>query len=147
VPINGVPISFLINDWIPFASCIGGTGYASDIYVLTRKIGPRSVLHGEYHDLSAGAATLAKYFGPNKFQVIQGGKFLLYGRQDETCFNTCLLTRLGLFMSAPWAQARITDVCCATQLVPLSPNADSEYFLNYADLYYAAIPSDEQRPA
>ncbi len=140
IPINGTPVSFLVNDWIPFTSCVGGAGYASDIYILTRRAGARTVLRGEYQNFGPSAAELARNFGANQFRVTDGGKFLVYSNNDETCFNTCLLTRPGLYCSAPWLQARITNVCCSTELTPLSPDITSEYFLNYEDLYQTSVP-------
>ncbi len=143
IPINGVPVSFLVNDWIPFQSCPGGGAgsYVSDIYVLTRRLGNRTVLRGEFQNLTPSAAALAKNFGSQQFRVTDGGKFLVYSKADETCFNTCILTRPGIYVSAPWAQARITNVCCSTTLTPISPDPDTEYFLDYDELYQAAPPS------
>lgn len=143
ISVNGTPISFLVNDWIPFASCPGGgaNSYASDIYILTRQVGPRQVIFGEFQDLGAGAAELNRQFGGG-YRITDGGRFLVYSRQDETCFNTCLITRPGLVISAPWAQARIANVCCSVNsLTPLSPNPGSEYFLAYGDLYQAGPPA------
>lgn len=145
IPINGEPISFLINDWIPFQSCVGGgaDSYSSDVYILTRRIGAREVLRGEYLDLTKAQNLLGEWFG-KQFRVTDGGKFLVYSKVDETCFNTCLITRPGLFLSAPWAQARITDVCCTKQLKPLSPDISTEYFEDFDELYKAEAPSGFQ---
>lgn len=143
VSVNGVPISFLVNDWIPFSSCPGGgaDSYVSDIYILTRQVGPRRVIFGEYQDLRVSANALNQAFGGGH-QVTDGGRFLVYSRKDETCFNTCLLTRPGLVISAPWAQARITNVCCGVDaLTPLSPDPDSSYFLDFGNLYQAELPA------
>lgn len=140
IPVNGTPISFLVNDWIPFASG-PGPNYCSDIYILTRQVGPRQVIFGEFQDLNVSAAELNKQFGGG-YRITDGGKFLVYARALETCFNTCILTKPGLIISAPWAQARITNVCCGgdNALPPLSPNPDSSYFLAYGDLYQATPP-------
>lgn len=143
IPVNGEPISFLVNDWIPFQSCVGGGAgsFSSDIYILTRQLGNRVVLRGEYQSFEAAAAELARNFGSNLFRVTDGGRFLVYSKSDETCFNTCLLTRPGLYLSAPWVQARITDVCCTVNLDPIGPDVQTQYFLNYADLYQAVPPA------
>lgn len=142
IPINGEPVSFLINDWIPFQSCPGGGAgsYVSDIYVLTRRIGNRTVLRGEFQDFSDGAAAMARAMGSNVVRVTDGGRFVVYSKMDELCFNTCLVTRPGIYLSAPWVQARITDVCCSTNLAPLSPDSASEYLLDWDELYPAANP-------
>ncbi len=144
VPVNGRPISFLVNDWIPFQSCPGGgaNSFVTDIYILVRRVGPIEVLRGEYQDLRPSAAELARRFGAGSFQITDGGKFLVYSRLDETCFQTCLLVVPGLYCSAPWAQARISNVCCTVnQLAPLSPDVTTDYFLNVGDLYEAVAPN------
>jgi hypothetical protein len=143
VPINGEPISFLVNNWIPFQSCPdGGAGsYESDIYILVRRVGNRTVLRGEFQNFSAAAAELQALFGNRQFRVTDGGKFLVWSNNTNTCFETCLMTRPGLYLSAPWAQARITNVCCTSELQPLSPQPCNEYFLGYGQLYSAAPPS------
>lgn len=142
IPVNGVPISFLINDWIPFSSCPGGgpNSYVSDIYILTRRVGPTQAIFGEYQDLRSAAEEMNKQFGGG-FRITDNGKFLVYARQDELCFNTCIVTRPGMVVQAPWAQARIANVCCSVDaLAPLSPDPDSEYFLDYNNLYQASLP-------
>jgi hypothetical protein len=140
ISVNGVPISFLVNDWVPWASCPGGGAgsYVTDIYILTRQVGPRQVVFGEYQNLSQASEYLNRVFGGGH-RVTDGGRFVVYGRKDELCFNECIVTRPGLVVSAPWAQARIANVCCTVdQLTPLSPDPDSEYFLDYGSLYTAA---------
>lgn len=140
INVNGINISFLVNDWIPFASCPSGgaDSFVSDVYILTRQVGPRQVIFGEYQDMSQAASTLSRIFGGG-YRVTDGGRFIVYGRADELCFNECIVTRPGLVVSAPWAQARIANVCCSVDAVtPLSPDPDSQYFLDYAHLYSAA---------
>lgn len=139
ISVNGVPVSFLVNDWIPFSSCPGGgaNSYVADIYLLTRQVGPRQVIFGEYQDMSMASDVLNRVFGGGH-RVTDGGRFIVYGRKDELCFNECIITRPGLVVSAPWAQARIANVCCSVdQITPLSPDPDSEYFLDYTHLYTA----------
>ncbi len=153
IPVNGRMVSFLVNDWIPFASCPGGgaNNYVSDIYILTRRIGNRTVLRGEFQDLRASAALMQEYFGDN-YRITDGGKFLLWSVKDNLCFKTCLVTRAGLYLSAPWAQARITDVCCSVSCEqPQSSepcgtagpdNHTNEYFPGFDNLYAASHPAD-----
>lgn len=140
ISVNGVPLSFLVNDWIPFASCPGGgaNSFASDIYILTRRVGPRQVLFGEYQDMTQASEVLNRVFGGGH-GVTDGGRFIVYGRKDELCFNQCIITRPGLVVTAPWAQARIANVCCSVDAItPLSPDPDSTYFLDYTHLYEAS---------
>lgn len=140
VNIHGTPVSFLVNNWIPIASCPGGGAgsYASDLYVLTRQVGPRQVVFGEFQNLSSASEYLNRVFGGGH-RVTDGGRFVVYGRKDELCFNECIVTRPGLVISAPWAQARIANICCSvTEIDPLSPDPDSDYFLGFGALYTAS---------
>lgn len=145
IPINGQAVSFLVNNWIPFESCPGGgaNSYVSDIYILTRRVGNRTVLRGEFQDMNEGAALMRANFG-DPYRVTDGGKFIVWSVKDNLCFKTCVLTRPRLYLAAPWAQARITDVCASTSCEPpVSPDAcASEYFPGYGQLYEAAPPAD-----
>jgi hypothetical protein len=153
IPINGRRISFLINDWMPVASCPGGgaNSYVTDMYVLVRRIGNRTVLRGEFQDLNPSAALMREYFG-DSYRITDGGKFLLWSVKDNLCFKTCLITRPGLYLSAPWAQARITDVCCSMSCEkpessePCGTSGPdfnvNEYFPGWQTLYEAAPPED-----
>lgn len=126
VPVDGSPVSLLCNDYIPFG---GFNGSCSDIYMLTKKLGTVVTLTGFFQDFSVNAAALASRFGADRFSVTDGGRFLMYNRNtQETCFNTCLITRPGLYMSAPWVQARIYDVCVTPQFAPISKQPGSYYF-------------------
>lgn len=126
VPVDGTFVSVICNDFIPFS---GHNGDCSDIYVLTRRLGTAVTLQGFYQDFSGAGAALASRFGADRFSVTDGGRFLVYNRiVQETCFNTCIMTRPGLYMSAPWLQARIYDVCVTPQFTPISKQPGSAYF-------------------
>jgi len=126
VPVDGVPVSLLCNDYIPFG---GANGSCSDIYILTRRLGTVITLMGVFQDFSGAGAALASRFGADRFSITDGGRFLVYNRNtQETCFNTCIITRPGLYCSAPWLQARIYDVCVTPQFTPISKMPGSYYF-------------------
>jgi len=134
VPIDGQPISFLVNDYLPMDQCIedcAAGGYSSDIYFLTRRLGNMDIAYGVYQDFSdtVGPA-LASRFGADRFQTTDGGMFLLYQMlRNEVCFNTCISMRPGLHIAAPFLQARVYDVCATAQFEPISKVPDSYYFM------------------
>lgn len=141
VPVDGTPISFLCNDYLPVSAGFAG-GNLGDIYILTRAIGGIPVLYGVYQDFTKAGQSLAARFGGDRFKVTDGGRFIVYQKiTNETCFNTCILVRPGLKIKAPWLQARIYDVGCAVQFEPVSKRPDSDYFLYgpYATPYHGDL--------
>ena len=133
VPVNGQPISFLVNDYMPMDQCnqdCAAGGFVSDIYVLTRRMGNMEIIHGTYQNYAdtIGPA-LASRFGADQFRVSDGGKFLRYQMlRNEICFNTCVSMRPGLHISAPFMQARIHDICATAQFAPISKTPGHYYF-------------------
>jgi len=134
VPVDGQPISFLVNDYLPMTQCTGGGcdagGYNTDIYVLTRRLGNMEIIQGTYQNFAATVApALSGRFGSDQFKATDAGKFLLYQMlRNEICFNTCVSMRPGLHISAPFMQARIHDVCATSQFDPISKLPDNYYF-------------------
>jgi len=126
IPVDGLPVSFLVNDWIPIAS--SGAGYSSDIYVLTRRLGAREVLYGMYQNLEMGASAFTQEAGYSQYRAIDGGKFLTMTAIDNLCVQTKVWTRPGVYLAAPWAQAVINNVMCSDALEPISTDAFSSYF-------------------
>jgi len=135
IPIAGHVISFLVNDWLPVSSCPGGGAgsYVSDIYVLVRRIGNREVFYGVYHDMTKPVNIVNEYGAG--FQATDGGKFLIRGRFDEACLQTCVRIKPALICEAPWCQARITNVCCTNTLAPITPSERDEYGIDWDLLY------------
>ncbi len=145
ISVAGHVVSFLVNDWLPVESCVGGGAgsYVSDIYILVRRVGAREVLYGVYHDMTSPVAT-ANSYGAD-FQATDGGRFLVYSNFDETCFKTCVMVKPALICEAPWVQARIQNVCCSmTELEPVTPEERNEYGINWDDLYPAGDEPNRQ---
>lgn len=133
VPVDGRPISFLANDYLPMAQCdqdCASGGFATDIYVLTRRLGNQEILYGTYQNFATTIGPeLASRFGSDQFRVSDAGKFLRYQMlRHEVCFNTCVSMRPGLHIAAPFVQARIHDICATAQFQPISKTPDSYYF-------------------
>jgi len=125
ITVDGVDVSLLTNDWIPWTS--SAPNLCSDIYILTRRIGNLPILYLQWQDMNQGVAEMTRQAGYTHFTTSDGGRFIHWVKTDELCIQVCLAIKPALFLMAPWAQARIDNVCCATEggldpEVPLSCN-------------------------
>lgn len=97
-----------------------------DCYLLTRGVGNRRWLYGQYNDLSKAAAAPADSQG--EFLATDGGRLLTWGTGDHTCSERIVEMQPRLVCEAPWAQVRISAVNCTPLGGPLSVDPWSEYF-------------------
>jgi hypothetical protein len=99
-----------------------------------------NIFYGVFQNLSPVAPFVNARF-PGRAAVTDGGRFLVYNKEGSgtLCFNVCIVTRPGLYVLAPWMQARIYNVAAAAQFAPISKRPDSDYFL-YSP-YAVADPS------
>ncbi|GAB4565328.1 MAG: hypothetical protein Kow0047_15780 [Anaerolineae bacterium] len=132
--VDGTPIPIITYDWMPFQE-VGGS-YVGDIYVLTRRIGNVPVLWGQYIDMTDPAARFQEEAGYGHYKATDGGRFLAYWKTDNECVQTTLLLRPNVYLSAPWAQARIQSVAATAPIPPISPDPTS-----------ASYPEDYLTPA
>lgn len=137
--IDGQAIPIITYDW--HAMTQSAPRFIGDIYVLTRRIGNMPVFYGQYIDMNAPAAAFSNQAGYAHYKATDGGKFLTYWKTDETCTEATVLIRPNLYLSAPWAQARIQSVAAQRPLNPLSPDPTSSYFVE-GTLVPAACPED-----
>lgn len=127
ITVDGIPVPIVTHDWMPIGQ--SGVKHTSDIYILTRRVGATSVLYGQYHPMSM-ASDVAQKFGAQTFRLQQGDRMLQWVKTDNLCIQTCLAIKPNMYLSAPWAQARITNVGANPNLDPLSNDPQSSYFLN-----------------
>lgn len=125
--VDGVPVPIVAHDWIPYGQ--SGTKFTSDIYILTKRIGSTPVLFGQYHPMSQ-AVDVARQFGMDHFRTLQGDRMIQWSKSDNLCVNVSMAIKPNVYLSAPWAQARITNVGCTPLLAPLSDDPQSSYFVN-----------------
>lgn len=97
-----------------------GDTYCTDIYLLTRRIGSQDVLYGEYLDLRTYEARVKKQWSGFGVRADAAGRFAYKGKEDNFCLNIIMGTSPELYISAPWAQVRIQDVCCGRKRTPLT---------------------------
>jgi len=139
IEVDGFPIPLIRHDWMTIGQA--APNFCSDIYILTRQIGARRILYGQYMNLTTAGA-LAQQFGATHYRVIGDGKFIQLAKNENWCVQTCVALRPNIYLSAPWAQARITDVCCYSQLGPITPDAQSSYYIEQGLEKAAAIPQE-----
>jgi hypothetical protein len=138
--VDGTPLPIITYDWLPMAGAGAGV-WAGDMYILTRKLGNMPVLWGQYIDMTDPASSFAAEAGYAHYKALDGGKYLAYWKTDNECTQSCVLIRPNIYLSAPWAQARIMDVACSRPLNPISSDPTSTY---YAEQYLgvAYCPED-----
>ena len=127
ITVDGIPVPFIAHDWMTIGQ--SGGNFTSDIYVLTRRIGATPVLYGQYHPMSA-ALDVAQKFGATQYRPMQGDRVLQWAKTDNLCIQVCMAIKPNLYLSAPWAQARITNVATDPQFNPISLDPQSSYFIN-----------------
>lgn len=114
---NGRRLPILVDD--AFTITHPNANYCADIYLLTRRIGGNDVFYGEYLDLADYQNQLRKFDPGTEIRVEAGGRFAFRGKMDNWCAAAMVGTSPELYLSAPWAQARIMDVCCERKLTPV----------------------------
>jgi hypothetical protein len=124
--VDGRAIPIITYDWHPLGQA--APYFTGDIYILTRRIGNMPVLMGQYIDMTQPANRMSEVAGYTHYKSTDGGKYLTYWKYDNECFEGTVVFRPNLYLSAPWAQARIQNVACRRPLSPISPDPTSSYF-------------------
>jgi len=115
---NGRRLALMVDD--AFDITKPNANYCTDVYILVRQIGSRSVFYGEYLDLSEYANLMRKFNEATGIRVENGGRFAFKSKEDNWCGVAMVGTSPELYLSAPWAQVRIMDVCCSRVLQPIT---------------------------
>jgi hypothetical protein len=114
---NGRRLPIMVDD--SFSITKPNANYCTDVYLLTRQIGGTPVLYGEYLDLGQYSNQIAKFGRDTEIRVEAGGRFAFRGKMDNWCGLAMVGVSPELYLSAPWAQARIMNVCCARKFKPV----------------------------
>ena len=115
-----------------------GATYCTDIYLLTRQIGAQSVLYGEYLDLRTYENRVRAQMPDFRVRADAAGRFAFKGKEDNWCIELILGTSPEIYLSAPWAQVRFQDVCCARNRQPLTGDPyQADYMPGGAPLHEA----------
>lgn len=131
ISLDNTTIPLLAYDWelIKGPSC-------GDIYLLVGAVGNIKLINGQYLNMS----TVPGAYPGSTYRVSDGGRFLHWTVQDETCVTEREEMRPRLLMWAPWAQSRFQDVCCDTVLDPLSPDPCETSFFPESSFSVAECP-------
>lgn len=139
ITVDGFNLHIIPHDWMPIDQ--SAPSFCADIYMLTRRIGNRRVLQGQYVPMDMGADAVSKYAGYNYFQTeaMQGGRALRWMKYDNACVKPCLLIRPRLYLETPWAQGKIENICVNVQFDPMSLDPRSNYFIESNQVVASSI--------
>ena len=129
ITIDGYNLHIIPHDWMAIEQ--DAPNFCSDIYILTRSIGTRRVLQGQYVPVDMGSSAVNALAGFSYFQTeaMQGGRALRWMKYDNACVQPCYLTRPRVYIETPWAQGKIENVCVSVQFDPQSLDPQSDYFI------------------
>jgi hypothetical protein len=96
-----------------------------DAYLLTRGVGGRRWLYGQYNNMTPVAAKITD----GMYTAVDGGRILTWGEpRDMTCEERIAEMQPRLVLEAPWAQVRISDINCDALGGPITSDPWGEYF-------------------
>lgn len=128
ITIDGFNLHIIAHDWLPWDQA--APKFIADIYILTRRIGGRRVLYGQYVPVDVGANAVNSLAGYSYFQTeaMQGGRALRWLKYDNACVKPCLLIRPRIYSETMWANGKIENVAINPQFDPLSRDPQSDYW-------------------
>ena len=135
---SGRRLPIIVEDALDITRFGATDNYCTDIYLLTRKVGSLDVLYGEYLDLRVWESKVRKHDPDFRGRADQAGRFAYKGKEDNFCTQLILGTSPEIYLSAPWAQVRFQDVCCARQRVPLTGDPYQKLYLPGGSNLYPA---------
>lgn len=118
ITIDNFNLHIIMHDWMPIDQA--APKFCSDIYLLTRRIGGRRVLQGQYVPVDMGANAVNALAGFSYFtsEAVQGGRALRFLKYQNACVQPCILQRPRTYLETPWAQGVIQNVCVTPQFEP-----------------------------
>lgn len=134
---SGRRLPIMVDDALEVAK--GGDGYVTDVYLLTRRIGSIDVLYGEYLDMREYENRVKAHMPSFTARADAAGRFVTKGQEDNWCIKLIMGTSPELYLSAPWAQVRISNVSCAKKRVPLTGDTHNPTYLPGGRPLYKAI--------
>lgn len=130
ITVDDLNVHIIPHDWMPISQ--DAPNFCADIYVLSRMVGTRRVLQGQYMPSDLGVNAVNKVAGYSYYSIesMQAGRALRWLKYDNACVKPCLLIQPRLYLEAPWAQGVIQNVCVNPQFNPLSVDPQSNYFIS-----------------
>lgn len=125
-----------------------GGNYCTDIYLLSRRIGSIDVMYGEYLDMRVYENRIKAQWPTATFTARSdaAGRFVLKGKEDNWCVQLMIGTSPEVYLSAPWAQVRISDVCCSRKRQPLTGDPFQKWYMPGGKPLHTAsvdVPGDD----
>lgn len=134
---SGRRLPIIVEDSLDISQVSSGV-WQSDVYLLTRTIGSQDVLYGEYLDLRIWENRIRAKMQDFRGHAEEAGRFAMKSKEDNFCVQAIVGTSPELYLSAPWAQARISNVGVARNRTPLVGDPfQLEYLPGSSDLYPA----------
>lgn len=134
---SGRRLPIIVEDNIDITYNATDETYCSDMYLLVRKIGSQEVLYGEYLDLRNWENAVRAQMTDFRGRSDQGGRFAIKSKEDNFCVQAIVGTSTELYLSAPWAQARFSNVCTSRNRRPLVGDPFQTQYLPETNLYPA----------
>lgn len=134
---SGRRLPIIVEDTMDITKPTTGR-FASDIYLLTRRVGSVDVFYGEYLDMRVAENRMRRHDPDLSMRSDAAGRFLIKGKEDNFCHQLIMGTSPELYLSAPWAQARIENVQVTRGRKPITGDPfQSEYMPGGTPLYTA----------
>jgi hypothetical protein len=134
---NGRRLPILVDD--AFDITRPNAMYCTDVYLLTRQVGSRPLLYGEYLSLGDYQNMMRKFNSATGIRAEAAGRFAFKGKEDNWCGVAMVGTSPEIYIAGPWAQARIMNVCCTRRLQPVTGDPfQPEYMPGGAPMYGAS---------
>ena len=115
---SGRRLPIIVDDAIEFNH--PNALWCTDIFILTRRIGSMDVMYGEYLDMREWENRVKRYAVNTSLRADAAGRYALKHKEDNFCLELQMGTSPEIYLSAPWAQVRISDVCCGRKRQPMS---------------------------
>ena len=131
ITLDNTKIPLLAYDWELQKSPSCG-----DMYLLVGGVGNIKAMSGQFNNM----AGVPGAFPDGDYWVSDGGRFLHWSVQDETCIEEREEIRPRILSWTPWANTRFQNVCCDTVLDPLSPDPCETSFFVESSFSAAACP-------
>lgn len=136
---SGRRLPIMVDDHYDITRYGATNQYMTDIHILTRKIGNYEVLYGEYLDLRVWADRVMKQYPQLTAKADAAGRFAFKGKEDNWCVSLIVGTSPELYLSAPWAQVRISDVMCTRIRKPLTGDIRQPRYMPGYPLHTATV--------
>jgi hypothetical protein len=118
----------------------GNNTWCTDVYVLTRRVGSIDVMYGEYLDLRVWETRVRTHAPAMTARTDGAGRFALKHKEDNFCVQLIMGTSPEIYLSAPWAQVRLYDVCCSRKRQPITGDIFQKAYLPGGKPLHVAAP-------